>query len=90
MFSPIADTAQYPVSFTSGHVSTACIYRLWASQEQHSVVKNPPAMQEALRFDPWIGKILEEDMAAHWILTLENPQWTERKPWRATVHGRKK
>ena len=51
------------------------------------MVKNLPAMQETLGFDPWVGKIpLEEGMATHSsILAWRIPM--ERRAWWATVHG---
>ena len=53
-----------------------------------SVVKNPPAMQEAWRlgFNSWVGKIpLEEEMATHFSNLAQKIPWTQsmgsQKSW---------
>ena len=52
------------------------------------VVKNLPAMQEMLGFDPWVGKIpLEEGMATHssilaWRIPMDRGAWQATySPW---------
>ena len=51
------------------------------------MVKNLPTMRVDPGFDPWVGKIpLEKEMATH-SSVLGGRNLTDRRAWRATVHG---
>ena len=59
-------------------------YRILAHMHGEGSGTPTPALLPGCRFNPWVGKILEKEVATHSNILPGNP--IDRRAWWATVH----